>query len=857
MQNRFSSNSATSPTNQLGYPTFSQVAEMIFTSQYITYDEKTGAVARQGYAYNGKKYICIKDVVPHADTETDKYPDKNTASFQELIIDPSVILSMAAISEYNGSKALLSAKIIELEKAITDAKALTFDTSQITDGAVTAPKLSTDSVTTDKIVDGSITEAKIHPSSITDASISSSGISLISDNAIATKHIQDGSVTKGKMDLTGVKLTDLDIDGFIVDSSHIKDETIENRDIKDATIMGIKIAPNVVTGRELEDLHPNAVVLKEVQTFTFDAQGRMKQAIPRLLTNGEYGDASISKQKLDSTVTGILNIIDKDSTAQAFVDKQIGKLALKDTSAFHIGVDGIVATAAADTTTILHSTIVDTVKDVLKDTTSSVSLVTKDVMDAEFASRDSSIYTMETDINTLYQQDATLEAGINTLDTKIEDVKTANIADITNLQARVRRNENARDSHAIRIAALENGPTASTVAKVFNFTGVTTTIGDEDIKVSDVFVVADTANNTSKAYRVKTATPKGSNLTTLIANSEVIEDAQIKFNREQHNLLKAEVNILKLDITTMEGSIQAQDNKLTAQDAKIAVLDSAVADIDSKAATALAESQANHNAILQVEQDTSINSQNIASQGATLGQHGARLDTLENAPSDDSITTLNFEQRTSPANAKFALAPTRAKNFDVKFPTYENTLKAGHIYLSTKPSLYGTEVSIPNNKLPDFFNGKINVAEVLPKGGGAPETLEKHCEILKLKYRFPTNLAGIDFIVDPSNAKVYECDITGIISQFKSTTGITTSPKKLAIGFLQIIGTAPSKQALIDEQFLTLNDGIRIYRFYEDGVGDLSFLYSSAENVLRVTSTIDFTLSTFSKVQDIYFKIGE
>lgn len=633
---------AMNPKGSEGYLTFSQAIALFTTTNYIAYDPKLGAVRLQGYLSDGKKWLALNDVLPH-DGDDSKRPENNVADFQEIVTDNDILLTTATISEFNKGKKDLEQAIKDANDAVTHAQNLKFDTANIEDGAVTHPKLALLAVESTNIKDGAITTDKIADQSITDACIDPAGISVISDSAISTRTIQDGAVNKDKMDLTGLKLTDFDPVGFIRDGDDIiNDGSLSNQKLQDNTVTGAKIKDNTITEKELDFLFSEIKVVDYPATWTVDRNGRVRNIIPRSIITKDIGDAQVTKIKLAKDVTDVLDILTKDSTANEFVDTTIGRLAKKDTSAFHKGVDDIVATSAADTTSALHATVVNTVKDVLSDTTSSVSLVTKDVMDAEFASRDSSIYTIETDVGKLYQQDATLEAGINTLDTKIEDVKTANIADITNLQSRVRRNENTVDSHAIRITALENAPTASTVAKVFNFTGVTTTIGDEDMKVSDVFVVADTANNTSKAYRVKTATPKGSNLTTLIANSEVIEDAQIKFNREQHNLLKAEVNILKLDITTMQGSIQAQDNKIAAQDAKIAVLDSAVADIDSKAATALAESQANHNAILQVEQDTSINSQNIASQGATLGQHGSRLDTLDSTVStqDTRITAL-------------------------------------------------------------------------------------------------------------------------------------------------------------------------------------------------------------------------
>jgi hypothetical protein len=128
--------------------------------------------------------------------------------------------------------------------------ALTVNTSDIADGAVTTPKIADGAVTAPKIADGTVTDVKIsgvisgsklgthvhNGSDIVDGTLSTS---KISDSAVTTQKIVDGAVTDAKISgiISGSKLG-----GHVHNGSDIMDGTVSTSMISDGAVTDVKIS---------------------------------------------------------------------------------------------------------------------------------------------------------------------------------------------------------------------------------------------------------------------------------------------------------------------------------------------------------------------------------------------------------------------------------------------------------------------------------------------------------------------------------------------------------------------------------------------------------------------------------------
>jgi hypothetical protein len=105
--------------------------------------------------------------------------------------------------------------------------------TNVTDGSITANKLSSDAVTTIKIQDAAVTSSKIQDGAVTG--------SKIQDGAVTSSKIQDGAITSSKIQdsaVTGSKIQD-----GAVTSSKIQDGAIVNADVNaSAGIVATKLA---------------------------------------------------------------------------------------------------------------------------------------------------------------------------------------------------------------------------------------------------------------------------------------------------------------------------------------------------------------------------------------------------------------------------------------------------------------------------------------------------------------------------------------------------------------------------------------------------------------------------------------
>jgi hypothetical protein len=115
--------------------------------------------------------------------------------------------------------------------------------TNVTDGSITANKLSTDAVTTVKIQDGAVSSSKIQDGAVTSAKIQDAAVTSgkIQDGAVTSGKIQDGAVTSGKIQDGAV--TSAKIQDAAVTSSKIQDGAIVNADVNVAAgIVASKLA---------------------------------------------------------------------------------------------------------------------------------------------------------------------------------------------------------------------------------------------------------------------------------------------------------------------------------------------------------------------------------------------------------------------------------------------------------------------------------------------------------------------------------------------------------------------------------------------------------------------------------------
>ncbi len=108
-----------------------------------------------------------------------------------------------------------------------NAFALTVNTADIADGAVTTPKIADGAITTNKVTDGSVTSGKIADNAVTSFKVSDGAITTnkVVDGAVATGKIADGAVTDAKITgpISASKISSTGLNADTVDGIHAAD----------------------------------------------------------------------------------------------------------------------------------------------------------------------------------------------------------------------------------------------------------------------------------------------------------------------------------------------------------------------------------------------------------------------------------------------------------------------------------------------------------------------------------------------------------------------------------------------------------------------------------------------------------
>lgn len=127
------------------------------------------------------------------------------------------------------------------------------ETSQISDGAVTADKILDGAIITTKLDDGAVTSAKILDGTLTAVDITDGAITTIkvADSAVTMEKIADEAVTTSNIADSAIVTVKL-ADGSVT-SAKVLDGTIAAVDLATGAITSIKIADGAVTTNKIAD----------------------------------------------------------------------------------------------------------------------------------------------------------------------------------------------------------------------------------------------------------------------------------------------------------------------------------------------------------------------------------------------------------------------------------------------------------------------------------------------------------------------------------------------------------------------------------------------------------------------------
>lgn len=162
-----------------------------------------------------------------------------------------------------------------LSNTTTDVFTLTTaGTASITDGAITAPKLASDSVTTAKILDANVTTAKLAPTSVTQAKLANDSVGTaqiidlnvttgklaakavtngkIGDGAVDNLQLADGAISENKLQFNSVSSAIIQTAAVI--TSRLADLAVTTAKLDDASVSTVKIIDESVTTAKIADL---------------------------------------------------------------------------------------------------------------------------------------------------------------------------------------------------------------------------------------------------------------------------------------------------------------------------------------------------------------------------------------------------------------------------------------------------------------------------------------------------------------------------------------------------------------------------------------------------------------------------
>ncbi|MDR1207435.1 MAG: YadA C-terminal domain-containing protein [Rickettsiales bacterium] len=233
------------------------------------------------------------------------------------LIDSSDITDGAVTANKLGASSVTTTKIdnnaVTADKlaanSVTEAKindgAVT--TAKINDGAVTNYKIADDSisetkiqgsaVTTDKLADNSVTEAKINDGAVTTAKIDNSAVTAdkLAANSVTEAKINDGAVTTAKIN-DGAVTTDKLVDGAVTNYK-IADDSISETKIQGSAVTTDKLADNSISTAKIQD---NAV---EFGKLSSDVQNTLN-----LVGNGDFTSATNIASSSTTLTDAILNL---------------------------------------------------------------------------------------------------------------------------------------------------------------------------------------------------------------------------------------------------------------------------------------------------------------------------------------------------------------------------------------------------------------------------------------------------------------------------------------------------------------------------------------------------------------------
>ena len=169
--------------------------------------------------------------------------------------------------------------------------------NQISNEAVTTPKLDEGAVTTDKIANLNVTTDKLAADAVTNAKLADNSVAIeqLQDNSVDTPELVDAAVTNPKLEDNAVSLSKMQDNS--VGTAEIIDANVTTSKIADGNVTTAKIANSNVTTAKIADLNVTTAKINNLAVTT----GKINSSA---VTNGKLATDSVSTVKVqDNAIT--------------------------------------------------------------------------------------------------------------------------------------------------------------------------------------------------------------------------------------------------------------------------------------------------------------------------------------------------------------------------------------------------------------------------------------------------------------------------------------------------------------------------------------------------------------------------